>query len=141
MLKKIHKNKEKDKENRNRQSDFEAKQNLLGFFDLLLKIDKRNNIRGKNIITINLFFKISVSIVFIIFAMWFIFQNECFYSLVCLILLFLIVNNQKLKKLTIKRDSFSVEFFNPEKYKNKIKKIRMDSIKNKIPLSKYLKIN
>jgi len=23
--------------------DFEAKQNLLGFFDLLLKIDKRNN--------------------------------------------------------------------------------------------------
>ena len=81
---------------------------------MLLKIDMRN----KNI-KINLFLKIFVSTVFIIFAMWFIFQNECFYSLVCLILLFLIANNQKLKKLTIKKDSFSVEFFNPEKYKKR----------------------
>ena len=27
----------------NSQTNFEAKQNLLGFFDLLLKVDRRNN--------------------------------------------------------------------------------------------------
>ena len=34
--------KQKEKENKEKM-DFEAKQNLLGFFDLLLKIDMRNN--------------------------------------------------------------------------------------------------
>lgn len=31
------------KEQQNEPEDFEAKQNLVGFFELLIKIDKRNN--------------------------------------------------------------------------------------------------
>ncbi len=76
-------------------SDFEAEQNLLGFFDLLLKSSTPDVLK--------------------IFATLFIFQNECFYSLVCLILLFLIINDQKLEKLTIKRDGFSIEFLKEHK--------------------------
>ncbi len=34
---------EAEKENFLETVDFEAKQNIVGFFDLLLKIDKRNN--------------------------------------------------------------------------------------------------
>jgi len=33
----------KEKEKTSESIDFEAKQNLVGFFDLLLKIDKRNH--------------------------------------------------------------------------------------------------
>ena len=34
---------QEEKEKLTKNMDFEAKQNLLGFFDLLLKIDMRNN--------------------------------------------------------------------------------------------------
>ena len=75
--------------------NFEAKQNLLGFFDLLLKI--------------------STFIAFLIFAIWLILQNEYFYSLAYSIFLLSIINCQKLKKFSI--SSFRVEFFNPKEHK------------------------
>lgn len=109
----------KQKEKSSESIDFKAKQNLLGFFDLLLKIDKGSNSQIK-IIKVRLLFQIPISIVFIIFAMWLIFNNAYFYSLMCSILSFSIANKQ-LKKLTIKRNGFSIEFFNPKKYKNKVK--------------------
>ena len=40
---KIRNRKTTDKDNANEQLHFEARQSLIGFFDLLLTIDKRNN--------------------------------------------------------------------------------------------------
>ena len=85
----------KEKENKEKLG-FEAKQNLLGFFDLLLKSSTPDVLK--------------------IFATLFILQNEYFY-LACLIFLFLIANGQKLKNLTIKRDSFRIEFLNSKEHK------------------------
>ena len=106
--------------------NFEARQNAVGFFDLLLKIDKRNNQRSKITrakLSFQILFQIPlqvlISIVFIIFAIQFMLKDNYFYSLSCLILLFLY--NQKLKKLTIKTDSLSMECFDPENHKNKAK--------------------
>lgn len=38
-----HNHKTTDKNGKEKQLDFEAKQNLLGFFSLLLQVDRRNN--------------------------------------------------------------------------------------------------
>ncbi len=78
-------------------SNFEARQNLFGFFSLLLKIE--------------LFLRVITWFVFLIFAILFLYKNEHFYSFICLFFLFLSSRNEKIKKLSIDiKNGFKVEF-------------------------------
>jgi len=83
--------------NENEQNNFEAKQNATGFFSVLLKTE--------------LFLRIIIWFVFLIFAILFLYKNEYFYSSICLFFLFLSSRNEKIKKLSIGiKNGFKVEF-------------------------------
>lgn len=89
--------------------NFEARQNLLGFFGLLLRIAIRKKIdveqfknkKYKIKIDIKIYLKNQLFFIFLIFAILFFLKNEYSYSIICLFLIFLNLRKEKLKEILI----------------------------------------
>ena len=91
-------------------SNFETKQNLLGFFDLLLKIDMRN--KFEKIYNIKIFLRIQSSFIFLIFTTLFFLKNEYSYSMICLFFIFLYSKKEKIKEISINwKDVLNAKFY------------------------------
>jgi hypothetical protein len=135
-------------QNDQKKRDFEAKQNLIGAFELLLKIDRRVNphlYQKENQITM-IAFKVSrnykfdsviknikfhhiFSFFFLIYATISLLREQPFCSIITCILSYLLAQTQKIKKIAIDMRNLKIiiSFHN-------IKKIKQKNLLTKIPL-------